>query len=126
MTRELERRVKEQTKEIIEREALFEETFSNAAVGMAHLDLRGHWSRVNNRLCEITGYDSDELVGMTVADLPTLRSKSKASRELIALLEGRGTSVNVETRFKRKKWQQNLGFMYPLLSNATLRVTRSM
>ncbi|GEM_PF-567433 len=43
----------------------FRATFENAAVGIAHVDLSGRFLRVNQRLCEITGYPLDELIQKT-------------------------------------------------------------
>ena len=44
------------------REARFRGTFENAAVGVAHVEFDGTWLRVNERLCEIVGYDREELL----------------------------------------------------------------
>jgi len=44
---------------------LFEKTFNMAAVGMAHLSPAGQWTRVNNKLCKITGYSADELMRLS-------------------------------------------------------------
>jgi PAS domain S-box-containing protein len=46
-----------------ESEELFRGTFENAAVGMAHTTIDGLLLRVNDRLCEITGYSRQELLG---------------------------------------------------------------
>ncbi|MGQ0700090.1 MAG: PAS domain S-box protein [Panacagrimonas sp.] len=43
-------------------EARFRGVFEQAAVGMAVLDAGGRWLKVNRKLCEITGYESDELL----------------------------------------------------------------
>lgn len=42
-------------------EARFRGIFDQAAVGIALLDERGAWLNVNQTLCDITGYDADEL-----------------------------------------------------------------
>ena len=47
----------------MENEARFRATFEQAAVGIAHLDTRGHCLRVNARLCRILGRESAELLG---------------------------------------------------------------
>ena len=52
-----------------ESEERFRATFEQAAVGISHVGLDGRWLRVNNRLCEITGYSRDELLAMTFQDL---------------------------------------------------------
>ena len=41
----------------------FEEVFEQAPIGTGLLDTQGRWLLANRRLCEITGYTADELVG---------------------------------------------------------------
>lgn len=43
-------------------EARFRGTFENAAVGIAHWDLDGHFLRLNQRLCDIVGYQRESLL----------------------------------------------------------------
>jgi PAS domain S-box-containing protein len=43
-------------------EERFRATFEQMAVGMAHVGLDGQWLYVNQRLCEILGYDREELL----------------------------------------------------------------
>ncbi len=43
-------------------EERFRSAFEQAAVGMAHLTVEGHYTRVNDRLCEILGYTREELL----------------------------------------------------------------
>ena len=52
-----------------ESEMRFRATFEQAAVGIAHLAPDGRFLRLNDRLCEITGYDRSELEGRTFGDL---------------------------------------------------------
>ena len=51
----IRRRFVAQKNEIADARRRFEATFDQSAVGMAHLDIRGRWLRVNRRLCDITG-----------------------------------------------------------------------
>jgi two-component system, sensor histidine kinase and response regulator len=48
-----------------ESEQRFRATFEQAAVGLALVAPSGHWLRVNHRLCNILGYDADELRQLT-------------------------------------------------------------
>ncbi|VEI20811.1 Probable diguanylate cyclase YdaM [Serratia plymuthica] len=50
-------------------EALFEQTFSQAAVGMALVSLEGYWLRVNPRICEMLQYSERELLERTFQDI---------------------------------------------------------
>ncbi|TCV89658.1 EAL domain-containing protein [Sulfurirhabdus autotrophica] len=52
-----------------ESEERFRATFSQAAMGLAHVSLEGRWLRVNQKLCEITGYSEEELLGFTFQDV---------------------------------------------------------
>src|SRR4029079_16086044 len=53
---------------LAESEALFRATFEHAAVGIAQLSLDGTWLQVNDRLCGITGYAREELLGRNMWD----------------------------------------------------------
>src|SRR5689334_2413279 len=46
-------------------EARFRAIFENAAVGIARVAPDGHWLEVNQRLCDIVGYDREELMTKT-------------------------------------------------------------
>ncbi|MBJ7519464.1 MAG: EAL domain-containing protein [Solirubrobacteraceae bacterium] len=46
-----------------EAEARFQQAFDDAPVGMSLMDLQGRFIEVNRALCEMTGYDADELRG---------------------------------------------------------------
>lgn len=50
-------------------EARFRSAFEQAAVGMAHLDIEGHYLRVNDRLCDILGYSRAELLQKTFMEI---------------------------------------------------------
>lgn len=52
-----------------ESEARFVATFEQAAVGIAIVSPEGHWLRVNQKLCDIVGYDEQELLACTFQDI---------------------------------------------------------
>ncbi len=47
----------------------FRATFEQAAVGIALLAADGRWLLANRRLCDISGYSHDELLGLTLAEI---------------------------------------------------------
>ncbi len=50
-------------------EARFRATFEQAAVGMAHVGPGGRFLRLNQKLCELTGYERAELQARTFQDI---------------------------------------------------------
>ena len=54
---------------LVESEARFRGTFENAAVGVAHVALDGHWIEVNDCLCSLVGYSREELLKGTFQDI---------------------------------------------------------
>jgi PAS domain S-box-containing protein len=63
--RTLFREVRLRTAEFQESEQRFRVTFEQAAVGIAHVALDGHFLRVNQKLCDIVGYTREELSQLT-------------------------------------------------------------
>ncbi len=92
-------------KALREREAMFRGTFEQAAVGMAHTGLDGRWLRVNDRICAITGYTSDEMLSSKFQDIThpdDLETSNALSRDLIA---GKSKTYSTEKRYIRKNGQ---------------------
>ena len=85
-----------------ESEARFRLTFELAGSGIAHVDLHGHFLRVNRSLCTILGYTAEELVGRTVKEIshPDDRDVSDARRA--RLRSGELDSTRFEKRYLRK------------------------
>ena len=52
-----------------ESEERFRVAFNQAAVGLAHVAPDGRWLMVNNKLCEIVGYERRELLEMSFQDI---------------------------------------------------------
>ncbi|MCY7305873.1 MAG: PAS domain S-box protein [Rhodoferax sp.] len=55
--------------ELAASESRYQDTFEQAAVGIAHVAPDGRWLRVNRKLCDIVGYSAAELRGMTYKDI---------------------------------------------------------
>lgn len=77
--------------------------FENDAVGAAELSLEGRFLQVNNRLCQITGYSEEELLGMTPQDLSPPEDAQCDREFLNAYLHGHGSRVFDSVRRYRQK-----------------------
>jgi PAS domain S-box-containing protein len=85
-------------------EARFRAIFENAAVGIARVAPDGRWLEVNQRLCEIVGYDCEELMTKTFADIT---HQDDLEQDLIALR--RMLAGEVETYFREKRYYRKDG-----------------
>ena len=93
---------KQAEEELRESEERFRGTFEQAAVGIAHVGTDGHWLRVNRRLCDIVGYEKEELLRLTFQDIThpdDLETDLEGARRLLA---GEIESYSREKRYFRK------------------------
>jgi PAS domain S-box-containing protein len=93
---------KQAEKALRESESRFRAFFENAAVGTSELDLSGRFVRVNQRLCDITGYKHEELLGMTPADLTHPEDRDRDWEQLSSFLRGSSPVYEAEKRYVRK------------------------
>jgi diguanylate cyclase (GGDEF)-like protein/PAS domain S-box-containing protein len=77
----------------------FESAFSNAPIGMALIDMRGHWLQVNDALCSITGYSRDELLEGSLAAITHLDDLDIDEQDRDRLLAAEIPSYQVEKRY---------------------------
>jgi two-component system, cell cycle sensor histidine kinase and response regulator CckA len=85
-----------------ESEERFRATFEQAAVGIAHVDPSGKFLRVNDKLCETTGYTRDELLQRTFQELTAAEDRSASDDARRAML-ARSQSIHAaEKRYLRK------------------------
>jgi PAS domain S-box-containing protein len=85
-----------------ESEERFRGTFEQAAVGMAHLTLDGQWIQVNQRFCDILGYERDELLTKSPIDLSHPDHVARSNELGKAVMEGAGSPKPVESRLIRR------------------------
>jgi len=83
-------------------ERQFRYTFENAAVGIAHVALNGHWLRLNQRVCDITGYSREELLQLTSDDITHPEDRMPDWENAKRLLAGHIGHYTMEKRCIRK------------------------
>ncbi len=88
-----------------ESEERFRVTFEQAPVGVAHVDLDGHWLRVNQTLCDIVGYTREELVSKTFQDITYPEDLESDLDHVRQLLAGEIEHYSLEKRYVRKNGQ---------------------
>ena len=82
----------------------FRLSFEYAPVGMALIDRDGTWLRVNRSLCELTGYNEEELLAMTYR-ITHPDDVEETNRLVKGLLSGRFNSCLQRKRYLRKDGQ---------------------
>ncbi len=85
-----------------ESEERFQLAFEESPWGMTIISPDGSWLQVNRAFCEMLGYSSDELIGMSSAQVThpdDLQWNSELARQLV---EGEIPSFNFEKRYVRK------------------------
>ena len=97
---------KQMTQAVQDSERRFRSSFENAAVGIAHVDLDGRFIRVNNRLCEIVGYECPELLSRNWRDLTHPEDHTGDESHMQRLLVGEVSSTMLERRYLRKDGQE--------------------
>lgn len=87
---------------LVQSETRFRATFEQAAVGLCHVDLEGHFVRVNQQFCQITGYSEDKLQGLTFQEI-TYPDDLPADLQLVQkLLQGKISTYTLEKRYIRQ------------------------
>jgi len=99
---EQRRLLAEQAEALRDSEERFRVTFEQAAVGMAHVALDGAWIRVNDRLCEITGYSRHELLERTFQEMTHPADLDTDVAQAERLRSGDIGSYSMEKRYIRR------------------------
>jgi PAS domain S-box-containing protein len=106
---ELELRVQERTVALTqvnarlrESEERFRATFSQAAVGIAHVGLEGGWLQLNQCYLDLLGYTEPELRKLTVQDVTHPEDREESQARERQLLAGELPSYMLEQRHLRK------------------------
>jgi len=86
-----------------ESEQRFRATFEQAAVGIAHVGLDGCWLRVNQKLCEILGYSSEELLQISFQDITYPEDLELDLANVQQLLANEIQTYSMEKRYIHKQ-----------------------
>jgi diguanylate cyclase (GGDEF)-like protein/PAS domain S-box-containing protein len=85
-----------------ESEARYASTVELAAIGIAHVDADSRFVWVNRQLCEMLGYDKEELLRLTVKDVSHPDDANMTDEDRARLHAGKIDSLKVEKRYVRK------------------------
>jgi PAS domain S-box-containing protein len=85
-----------------ESEARLRVIFENAAAGIAEVGLDGRYLRVNDRLCEITGYSREELLGLRFHDVTHPDDRAADEKQRRSMASGKSERYARRKRYRRK------------------------
>ncbi|GAB2927094.1 putative bifunctional diguanylate cyclase/phosphodiesterase [Rheinheimera gaetbuli] len=77
-------------------------TFSNAAVGIAHVGLDGRFLRVNAQLCQLLGYSEHQLQMLTFRQITHPADLAADEQAVQQLLQGERRQYSLEKRYLRQ------------------------
>jgi PAS domain S-box-containing protein len=82
-------------------DAVFRALFEQGVLGVGQADGSGRILAANPRLCEMLGYTSAELLGLTLAQIIHPQSRAESQRQIRYLADG-ATSFVIETEYLRQ------------------------
>ncbi len=86
-----------------DREAQFSVMFEVASIGMAQADVAtGQWLRVNQKMCDITGYSPDELLTMRIQEITHPEDRDRDWDLFQKVVRGELPDYRLEKRYIRK------------------------
>jgi PAS domain S-box-containing protein len=85
-----------------ESEERFRSAMLHSAIGMALVAPSGKWLQVNEAVCQITGYEAEELLGLTFQEITYPEDLNTDLYHVAALLRGETTNYRMEKRYVRK------------------------
>jgi len=92
-------------KKLTESEEQFRQTFEHAVIGMALVNKKGVWTRVNDSFCELVGYSRVELLELGFQDLSHPDDLDDSIKELQELSRGERKVYLKEKRYIHKNGQ---------------------
>ena len=86
-------------------EERFRVMFEQAAVGLAYVDIDGHFRFVNQRLCDMLGYSREDLLQMTFVNITYAEDLQDSWANVNSLLAGEQQDYSIEKRYVRQDGQ---------------------
>ena len=83
-------------------QGLFQATFEQVAVGIAHVGINGQWLLVNQKLCDIVGYTQEELLTRTFQDITHPDDLNTDIEYVRRVLASELQTYSMEKRYIRK------------------------
>ncbi|MBS3915480.1 MAG: PAS domain S-box protein [Bacteroidetes bacterium] len=90
---------------IAESEGSFQSAFEYSPTGMALVDLKGRWIKVNEPLCKSVGYTEEELLNLNFQDLTHPEDKDLDLQYLQELIQKKRDFYQLEKRYFHKNGQ---------------------
>ena len=103
--------------ELRESEKRFRATFEQAPIGIAHIDLEGHFLLANQKFCDISGYTYEELQASTTSNLLLIEDPETVAENALKLVMG-----EIQTYHQEMHYIRNDGS--PIWVNLTLSIVR--
>ncbi|MGQ4646955.1 PAS domain S-box protein [Lyngbya aestuarii] len=85
-----------------ESEELFKATFEQPGIAIAQVGANGQLLRVNQKLCQITGYSQEELLKKTVLEITCKEDQAATQACLEEFFSGQRQTINLEKRYIHK------------------------
>ena len=86
-----------------ESERQFQAMFETASIGIAQADPRtGEWLRVNQKMCDITGYTAEEMLALRVPEITHPDDRGRDWKLFQLVVRGEAPSYRLEKRYIRK------------------------
>jgi diguanylate cyclase (GGDEF)-like protein/PAS domain S-box-containing protein len=94
--------LEERSNALRESEERFRSAFAYAPIGIGLVSRHGKWLKVNHALCEILGYDVDELLSMEFQTMMFAEDLGATLIKIHELMAGRIASCQMEQRYVHK------------------------
>ncbi len=94
--------LEERSNALRESEERFRSAFAYAPIGIGLVSRHGKWLKVNHALCEILGYESDELLNMEFQGMMFPEDLGATLIKIHELMAGRLASCQMEQRYVHK------------------------